>query len=280
MINITRGFGLFLLLQSVTVFGWNALGHRLVAQIAYDHLTPKARDVFNQYNRAMDKVYRPQSFVNAAVWLDTLRYQDINWFASMHYIDRPFSHDGSQLPPLQEVNALWAIENATHVLSNKYATDFDKGVAVRVILHVVGDIHQPLHAATRVSAQFPKGDRGGNLMLLGRNPVAKNLHSYWDKGAGLLVTKRRLSPYQLSRRALNIERRWPCKATVADLNSNHWADESNALAIHSVYKELPRNNLPDKNYQQLVKKTSEQRIALAGCRLAAFLNRIVEVGIQ
>ena len=235
MINITRGFGLFLLLQSVTVFGWNALGHRLVAQIAY-HLTPKARDVFNQYNRAMDKVYRPQSFVNAAVWLDTLRYQDINWFASMHYIDRPFSHDGSQLPPLQEVNALWAIENATHVLSNKYATDFDKGVAVRVILHVVGDIHQPLHAATRVSAQFPKGDRGGNLMLLGRNPVAKNLHSYWDKGAGLLVTKRRLSPYQLSRRALNIERRWPCKATVADLNSNHWADESNALAINIVYK--------------------------------------------
>ena len=280
MKNTFYGLGLFCLLQSVTVFGWNALGHRLIAQIAYDHMTPHAIEVFNPYNRAMDNVYRPQSFINAAVWLDTLRYQEINWFASMHYIDVPFSDDGSQLPPRQEINAVWAIENAIHLLSNKYATNFDKGMALRVILHVVGDLHQPLHAATRVSTQFPKGDRGGNLLSLGRNPVAKNLHSYWDKGAGLLITKRRLNPAQISKRAFNIEHRWPCQMNAVDLNPTHWTDESHALAVNSAYKALPKDNRPDKKYQQLVKKLADQRIALAGCRLAALLNRISETGMQ
>lgn len=204
MKRILYGVGFWCLLHGVPALAWNALGHQLVAQIAYDHLSTHARKVCNQYNQAMDKVYKPQSFTNAAVWLDTLRYQGINWFSTMHYVDLPFSPDGSEEPLPPEINAVWAIEKSRTTLLNKYATDFDKGVALRVILHVVGDLHQPLHASTCVSADFPQGDRGGNLMRLQKNPIGKNLHSYWDKGGGFLLNKRK-SPIELKTKAAMIE---------------------------------------------------------------------------
>ena len=265
---------LILIFQSFNAFTWNAVGHRLIAQIAYDQITPNTRGVFNQYNRSMDKIYKPLSFVNAAVWLDTLRYQEVNWFATMHYVDFPFSVDGAPLPLTQEINAISAIATATNLLSNKYAKDFDKGIALRVLLHVVGDIHQPLHATTQVSTKFPQGDRGGNLLILSGTGVAKNLHSYWDKGAGLLVVKRRYTESQIEERALDIERRYPCNVEGVDSTPRQWAEESHALAVNKVYKTLPANNVPDKTYQRLTQKITEQRIALAGCRLGALLTKI------
>lgn len=266
--------GLFCIIHSVCVFSWNALGHRLVAQIAYNHMTAHAKQVFNQYNQSMDKVYKPQTWANAAVWLDTLRYQDVAWFSTMHYVDMPFSDSPRQLPAVQDINALWAMRQSKRLLLNKYATDFDKGTALRVILHIVGDLHQPLHTATRISNEFPQGDRGGNLVPVNTHRIAKNLHTYWDRGGGLLMTKRRYTDIQVTKTTSNIEARWPCHLSMMDINPSHWVLESHALAVNKVYKELPENNVPDKYYQRLTKKITEQQLALAGCRLAAILNQI------
>lgn len=52
--------------------------------------------------------------------------------------------------------------------------------AVRFLIHYTGDIHQPLHATSRVDHKFPKGDRGGNSVSLPSVSGAKNLHSVWD----------------------------------------------------------------------------------------------------
>lgn len=261
---------LFFILLPTCVFSWNALGHRIVAQIAYDQMSLHAKQTFDNYNQALNKVYKPQTWVDSAVWLDTLRYQDINWFAAMHYIDIPFSDDGSSLIPPQEINALWAIEKSRHLLLNKYATPFDKGIALRILIHVVADIHQPLHAVTKISTELPKGDKGGNLVPLEDNPLAKNLHTYWDKGAGLLGA-RQYKGIQIEKRALQIEQRWPCKILALDTTPAQWANESHTLAIQQVYK-LPI----DEHYQKNAQKIAEKRIALAGCRLGALLNKIDE----
>ena len=245
-------------------YAWNALGHRLIAEIAYDELSPSAKTLFNRYNEALDRVYPPASWDDAAVWLDTLRYQDIAWFSSLHYIDQPFSIDDTPLPIVQDRNAVWAIASAMQVLRNKYAKPFDKGLALRILLHVVGDIHQPLHAATRVSREHPLGDRGGNLVLLKDRAVAHNLHAYWDRGAGLLRTKKRLSSSQIKDMAFDIHQRWPC--TKESSKEDQWAAESYALAVAHVYRR-PIN----RTYQRRSEKISEQRIAQAGCRLGNLL---------
>jgi len=251
------------------VFGWNAVGHRLIATIAYNHMTPHAKQTFNGYNEALDQVYKPQGFVDAAVWLDSLRYQDISWFSAMHYVDFPFSEDGTPLPILQDINAIWGIEKATHLLLNKYATDFDKGVSLRILLHVVGDIHQPLHTITRVSNKFPEGDRGGNLELLTDNTIAPNLHAYWDRGAGLLSEKKHYSLQQISMLAAALDVTWPCENT--EINPQQWAQASHKIAVQEVYQ-FP----VDDKYQQRAIKISELQISLAGCHLAMLLNKLDE----
>ena len=256
------------LLYIPQVLGWNAVGHRLIAQIAYDNLTRDAKIKFNRYNRDMDNGFMSKNFVNSSVWLDSIRGRT-HAYDAMHYIDIPFSTDGTPLPPVPTRNAVWAVEKSTTVLSNPNATAAAQRTALRILVHVVGDIHQPLHAATRVSWQYPEGDRGGNLVVLHKNPVAKNLHSYWDKGAGLFVGKRRYGQAWIKNKAAAIEQRWPCNPSLADLNAMHWAHESNALAMQTVYQRSI-----DLHYQQVAQQIVEQRIALAGCRLAAVMLQL------
>jgi len=256
------------LLHSSQLLSWNAVGHRLIAQVAYDHLLRHAKITFNRYNRDVDNDYMPKNFVNSSVWLDTIRWRTHDYDA-MHYIDIPFSTDKTPLPTRQPVNALSAIETSTRILSDPNATTAEKGMALRILVHVVGDIHQPLHAATRVSNEYPEGDLGGNLVRLYKNRIAKNLHAYWDKGAGLFVGKRRYGQAWVKQKATAIELHWPCNMATVDLNAMHWAQESNALAVQKVYM-LPI----DANYQCVAQHIIEQRIALAGCRLAGLMNHI------
>ncbi|KTD23506.1 3'-nucleotidase/nuclease [Legionella maceachernii] len=251
---------------------WNALGHRLVAQIAYHHLTDHAKQTYNRYNHALDKVYRKQNLVNSAAWMDSLRFRKEVWLQEKHYIDQPFSADGTKVILPAKVNAVSAIEEAKTVLRG-HSSDFDKGFSLRVLLHVVGDLHQPLHAINQFSVQYPRGDKGGNLVHLGKNSVAANLHAYWDRGGGSLYKKQ--SYKQLIKIAYRIEEVWPCQLEKMNLEPKSWAKESYQIAIQKAYLVKPGQK-PDKKYQHMVKRVTEQRIALAGCRLAALLNALAE----
>lgn len=261
----------FLAFSATSSWAWNALGHRVIAQIAYDQLTPKAKRLFNYYNHALDVVYKPQSFVNAATWLDTLRYKDIAWFDSMHYIDLPINADEKNFA-VQRVNALWAIEKANKLIQNPYATAFDKGLAFRILIHVVGDIHQPLHTATRTTGDMPEGDKGGNLVVI-HDATAKNLHAYWDRGAGFLYSKQAVKPTQIKIIAHQLESNYPCvnfsSGTAAD-----WVKESHQLAMTVVYKPLGDNHTITEQYQLNAQKTVSMQLAKSGCRLGGLLNAL------
>lgn len=265
-----RFYLFFILLLNFKAYGWNSFGHRLVAQIAYDHMTKQSRQTANRYNRALAQAYKPLSFVNAASWLDTVRDKDL---LKKHYIDLPFSWDGTPLIAPVKMNAVTAIEEAETALRLGLHDDFTKGFNLRVLLHVVGDIHQPMHAVSQFSTAYPRGDKGGNLVRLAKNPLASNLHAYWDKGGSFLMAKNRSNRF-LKRKALVIEKAWPCNPAQMEFNPKIWAEESHRIAVQKAYL-LKQEQKPDANYQYLVKQLSEQQIALAGCRLAAILNKIL-----
>lgn len=253
-------------------YAWNSLGHRLVGQIAYNHLSYEAKQRYDRYNHALDKVYRPQSLVNSAAWLDSLRYQNQLWLQERHYINLPFSFDGTKLKPPKKINAVVAIKEAHLSLQSQQTSDFDKGFNLRILFHVVGDLHQPLHAVSQFSAAHPNGDMGGNLFPLKANSIAHNLHAYWDRGGGAFITKgKRVSNSLLRKKARAIERNWPCSPKKMSIDPSQWAEESKKIAMSTAYRLKPGQK-PDKNYQLHVMHFSEQRIALAGCRLAALLN--------
>jgi hypothetical protein len=152
--------------------GWGAGGHMMVAQIAFKRLNPKAKSKANELlaikiNPAAVSA-KSKDFVNAAHWADDLRpFPEFDSFKPLHFIDHPFSTDGTALPAdLPEPdNIIKALQDNVNIL--KTSTDKNaQAQALRLIIHFVGDIHQPLHCATRVDSAHPEGDRGGNLVSI------------------------------------------------------------------------------------------------------------------
>lgn len=259
---------------TLTSYSWNAMGHQLVAQIAYDNLTPKAKRLCNKYNRALNSFSRASSFVAASTWLDSLRFQDVHWFDTLHYIDIPFSNDGSPLPHVENLNALWGINQAISVLKSKASSTREKGLSLRILIHVVGDIHQPLHAAAQISGQYPKGDLGGNLFKLGSNPIGTNLHKYWDNGAGILLNQRK--QFQIKSKAHDLENKWSCSMANVEEKPEQWVQSSHHIALTQVYT-ITAGTTPNKQYQKNAQTTVQKQIVFAGCRLAHLLNDIASV---
>ena len=249
------------------------MGHSVVTIMAYEQLTPEAKVYFNRLNQAASKVYPARSLVSASIWLDYLRYKDVNWYSSYHYVDDYFSPDGSTLPMTQTHNALWALQQAQNTLLSKKASAFDQGIALRIMLHVVADIHQPLHTLSRVTAQNPHGDKGGNAFALAHNSVADNLHAYWDRGAGLLLSKKKKSRAQSYAIAKRLAIQYPCTKEDQDFDYPRWAQESRHIALNQAYT-IKEETTPSHHYQQEAQKQAQHRLSQAACRLAHTLNTI------
>lgn len=282
----------FLILSTPTLtLGWGAGGHMIVAQIAFGRLNPRAKAQAKALlalpiNPAAVSA-RSKDFVNAAHWPDDLRqFSEFDSFKALHFIDTPFSTDGTALPALPTPDIVTALQDNVNIL--KTSTDKNaQAQALRFIIHFVGDIHQPLHCTTRVSSANPNGDRGGNLVSIkvkGTNGKVKrtNLHSYWDGGLGTFPpTGANFRPPPLSSipaaaaKAMAGNPDTDPKLKLDDpSNFQSWADESFDLAKSVAYKGITNNGTPTAAYTNKGVKVARQRVAWGGYRLAALLNAI------
>jgi hypothetical protein len=267
---------------------WGAGGHMMVAKIAFDRLTPNAK---KEVKKLLAVQIEPTSatakspdFVNAAHWADDLReFPDFDSFLALHFIDTPFSDDGTDLPDIPANNIIKALKANVKTLKNS-TNEKKRAQALRFIIHFVGDIHQPLHAATRVSSDEPDGDHGGNFVFIkvpGR-PKKVKLHSYWDSGLDSFPpTGQHFAPPPLSlipAAALLAKNENPPNDPKIKLDEpmsfQDWADESFKLAKTVVYKDINNGSAPDATYINNGRKVARQRVAWAGYRLAALLNSI------
>ncbi|MBA4696030.1 MAG: S1/P1 nuclease [Legionella sp.] len=263
-------------------YAWNALGHRLIAQIAFDNMTPASRQFCENLNHALDKKYGRQHWVYAASWLDNLREGKNVWLKQKHFINQPICNRSDPRPCLtflpNQDNVVTSLQTTRQYLEQapidpQQKNSFNRAFYFRVLIHLVGDLHQPMHAATLVGRDYPTGDQGGNLFPLGHNSIGSNLHTYWDNGGGMLLSHGPTSLIKLKKKAYRIEKRWPCDTAKMDLDPNHWAQESFSIAEKYAYQASPRKR-PSKAYQAMVKNITTQRLAIAGCRLAALLNQL------
>jgi len=140
------------------------------------------------------------------------------------------------------------------------------------LLHLIGDVHQPLHASTRVTAAEHEGDNGGNNVLTCGTPCKSKtkLHAFWDdlpgtsKDPNAAVTLGKSLPK-------------PDGTLAADTDTDHWIAESFAAAQSSVYVNPPigADDGPfslTAAYKTASKTLAKQRVALAGARLAKVIN--------
>jgi len=282
----------FLLLCTPTLsLGWGAGGHMMTAQIAFKRLNRNAKrktiELLAISIPPAEVTSKSKDFVSASHWADDLRpFPEFDEFKVRHFIDIPFSVDGTPLPADEPDNIVKALEDNVDIL--KTSTDKKaQAQALRFIIHFVGDIHQPLHAATRVDAAHPEGDRGGNLFKLkipGTNGKLKdtNLHSYWDGGIGSFPPSgANFAPPALSTIAPAVALALKGNpATDPDLkldepfNFSDWANESFEVAKDVTYKGIQSGKQPSANYKRDALKAARKRIAWGGYRLAALLNAI------
>jgi hypothetical protein len=267
-----RFFCIFILsIYALSSYAWNMQGHRVVAQVAFDNLTPAAKKMCQKYLRPRAKKSFNETFVTAATWLDVIRFRNVHWYDAFHYIDIPFSDDNTTLPDVENTNAVWGINNAIKMFTARGANQSDKRLALLILMHLVGDLHQPLHAVTKVSKQLPHGDLGGNLFPLGTNDIGANLHKYWDNGAGFYLGRSKIAQIQVKARML--EKKWPCSQLDLKQTPEQWSRASYELALTQAYQINP-NDTPGNQYQVNAQAVVQKQTALAGCRLAALLNRI------
>jgi hypothetical protein len=201
-----------------------------------------------------------------------------------HFIDKPFSTpDGMTLPAIPSPNVQDSIALFRGVLASS-DPDPKKAYDLSWLLHLVGDVHQPLHATTRVTSDHPDGDDGGLAVKLSCTGCQTELHMFWDDLLGA-TTKLQAPPEEkglpdpASIRAIirAAKQLPPADATAAAISSEAtWVTESFEAAQNSVYPGLvPAANghfSLSSGYKTAAKKLAKKRIALAGARLANMLN--------
>jgi hypothetical protein len=193
-------------------------------------------------------------------------YDDLLMHKYWHFMDTPFTTDGTPLPPIPTPNAQERIALFRTVLASTGADPL-KSYDLTWLLHLVGDVHQPLHASTRVSSTDAKGDSGGNLVKL--SCTSCELHAFWDD---LLGTNNTLHAVVKAASKLPTADR----TLAAKSDEKDWIAESFTEAQQTVYKApIAAGNGPftlTTQYKRNAGKLAKQRVELAGARLANLLN--------
>jgi hypothetical protein len=249
---------------------WGKTGHRVVAAIADTQLSGLARAEVQQ-------ILGPgESLDEAANWPDEMRAAPGEFWQKTatpwHYVTlngTTYDH------PPPEGDALEALGRFSRVLEDPNASRADKQLALRFIVHLVGDLHQPLHVGKCC-------DKGGNEVKVRFFGRPTNLHAVWDSQ---MVDDEQLSFTEL---AAKLERHMSPQDIIRwwDANPRDWIRESAALrdtlypserdTSKGVAGTNPSGELPDLSYGYVLKfkPAMEQRLSQGGVRLAAYLNAI------
>jgi hypothetical protein len=256
------------------------MGHMVIANIAYEQLKPDVREKVDSLVGNLNKEYPEMStFLHLAYWPDAIRSQRIETFTHWHYIDIPYSIDGTAVKNdvIDTDNAVWAVKRIQVIVKNQHANPFDRARFLSFLTHIVGDLHQPLHTVTLFSAAHPSGDRGGNLFHIMYNNTSVNTHSLWDGGVGRFEGKNGRATDHAKELAVELMQLYPASSfgdKASDLNPDNWAQEGFENAKKYVYS-TPENQTPTTAYLSTGKQVAERQAVLAGYRLANLLNTLL-----
>jgi len=285
-----------------TANAWDQAGHLLVGQIAWTQSSPEVRRAVSETVRLLPKDYnleREYSFAAACCWMDDMRSAPHYAWSKWHYVNIPWTADASGFVLPEGPTAISAFHQQETAWKDGSLPPLQRAEALGILMHIVGDLHQPLHACDR------NGDRGGNGYLIYGVPftdlwpgTVPNLHSFWDKAfrfAGREGAIKQLwqSP-TLEERATAVGenviaaeadrllQRWPRSSFQAEElggTPEQWARESYQQACLKGY---PAGAPPtetevrtlDPAFCDEANAVATRRVVQAGLRLAELLQRL------
>ena len=299
------------------LLAWGPIGHMAVAYIAYQNLTPETRirvrdllklnpDYANWEKQIPSGIsaddHDRMIFMIASTWADDIKteaqysddgtdggntpggasssrnigYSDLLRHRYWHFVNTAFSPDQTPLPELPTPNAQTQILAFRAVLASSQPDEL-KSYDLVWLVHLVGDVHQPLHAVTRVTKSHLTGDAGGNVVKL-FGDADSTLHSYWDDLPGS-DCKFCNDKIPCVNRAIVLGNAYQSISSKSrSLDPAAWIRESFDEARTKVYRDpigtedQPYTIVPGSPYETQAQKLAIKRVALAGARLAQVLN--------
>lgn len=259
MIKLFTFFSIFVFGFSSTTneaLRWGQNGHRTTGHIAEQYLTAEAAD-------EVKRVLGNESLAEVSTWMDEVRSDGgYDHMAPWHYVTIPDGETYETVDKNPDGDILWAIDKMVTELKEGGLSPEQEAENLKVLVHLVGDLHQPLHVGNGT-------DRGGNDVRVQWFGGNSNLHRVWDSD---MIDDKQLSFTELSR---FINHTTEEQVNEWQSSSVHdWAYESQDL-LPQVY-DMPENNRLGYEYAYQNWDTVEIRLLKAGVRLAGLINEIYE----
>ena len=286
-------FLVFFFLFADTIYAWSWPSHVIIYMIA-------RKEIGQEKSALIDKVIAqiPEKEANypnpyeIAIWPDEIKGRDkVDLFNGFHFYDQQFC-DGIDPKKVKAIlDPVYNVVNAVIIGQNtiKYRPPFpyhfdghfEKSLGLRFLIHMVGDMHQPLHVATRCTPAHPECDAGGNNFPINGGQITKNLHALWDQAMQKIPFEKRplnqntINKYQGI--ADTIVKQFPRSSLQKELsmtNQFEIAKMTFEIAVNSAYKGIKENEKPSDEYLRTRFEICKRQIALAGYRLADMLKQI------
>jgi hypothetical protein len=238
---------------SLTGFSWGATGHRATGYVAEKYLSKKAK-------KELDRILKGQSLAMASTWMDDIRSDSTYDYASdWHWVTIQDGQTYGESEKNPKGDVITTIERIIAELKSKKLNAMQEEEHVKMLIHLVGDIHQPLHVGGGT-------DRGGNDVKVSWFRSDSNLHRVWDSE---MIDDTHLSYTELGQSLIAPDAvqlaAWQ-KSSVRD-----WANES--MSYRKQVYDIGNGKL-GYAYSYKYFHIARQRINQAGVRIAAVLNEI------
>ena len=237
---------------------WGQEGHSIVAEIAQERLD----------DATLAKIQKllggPVSLASFASWADDFRAAHRE-SAGWHFVDIPHdadNYDATRDCPADTSCVIAAITKYRDILADCSLTNQQRSDALRFVVHFVGDIHQPLHAAEK------NEDQGGNYVWVRFFGVDSNLHKVWDTG---LITHKY---FAWGSYLDHLKEQWFPGRDLTGLDGGtlvDWAEESHKIAVDVAYV-IPASHFLETPYYDKAEPHIDRQLSVAGLRLARILR--------
>jgi hypothetical protein len=236
---------------------WGKNGHRATGEIAEKHLTRKAK-------RSIDKILKGQSLAFVATYADEIKSdKKYNKYYSWHYINMDLDQTYEQAEKNPKGDLVTGINTCIEILNDKNSSDDEKNFHLKMLVHFMGDLHQPMHIGR-------KEDKGGNSIQVEWFGKGSNLHRVWDTN---MIDDWEMSYIELADNADDLSKiqiETIEKGTLID-----WVNEVH-IVTNEVYNSVEKGENLRYKYSYNHFGTLRTQLQKGGIRLAKVLNDIFD----
>ena len=246
----------FFIASLLSLTNWGSTGHRTLAEVASFYLTENAK---NKINEILDG----ETIVTVSMYADDIRSDNrYDKYYDWHFINMELDEDYEDAVPSEKGDVFIAINKCLDILESDSLTDSDKSFYLKLLIHFIGDLHQPMHIGRYE-------DRGGNRVYVkwfGRN---SNLHRVWDSE---MINGYNMSYSELAKN-LPTPENLEIEFERDDLID--WVNETHSYT-RKIYNDVSIDDNLGYEYQYQNFQIVRELILKGGMRLASVLNYLFD----